>query len=60
MKEPIMANMMRLMGAATLLFVGCTSSSNSIVDRSGVAEPATELGKLTFHIAGMNQRLQIL
>ena len=50
-----MANMIRLMGAATLLLVGCTSTDS--MDNRSVA---TELGKVTFHVAGMNQRLQIL
>jgi hypothetical protein len=59
-REPMMANMIRLIGAASLLLVGCTSSSNSIVDRPDAAQSATELGKVTFYIAGMNQRLRIL
>jgi hypothetical protein len=60
MKEPIMTNMTQLIGAATLLLVGCTPSTESIVDRSGADGPTAQLGKVTFHVAGMNQRLQIL
>jgi uncharacterized lipoprotein YajG len=60
MKEPIMANILRLTSAGMLLLAGCTSSSNSIVDRPDAAPSPTELGKVTFYVAGMNQRLRIL
>ena len=60
MKEPIMLNTIRLIGATTLLFAGCTSSSNSAVDLSDAAAAAPELGNVTLYVAGMNQRLRIL
>lgn len=51
-----MANMIRWIGAGTLLMAGCTSSTDSIANPSGTAE----LEKVTFYVAGMNQRLKIL
>jgi len=60
MNGPTMMNMTGLIAAATLLLVGCTSSSKSMVDPPAAAEQSAALGKVTFYVAGMNQRLQIL
>ena len=46
--------------AAALLIVGCTSPSSLVVDPPPTAERSAEPGNVTFYIAGMNQRLQIL
>ena len=55
-----MVNKIRLIGVATLLLVGCSSSTDSNVDRSAAADSPSELENVTFYVAAMNQQLQIL
>ena len=55
-----MANTLRLVGAATVVLVGCAPPTTSTVDQSEPAAPAATLSKVTFYVPGMNQRLQIL
>jgi len=50
----------RLIGAAALLLAGCTSSSTPTADSSASTEQASRLQEVTFYVARMNERLQIL
>lgn len=51
--------MCSLMGVTASLLIGCSTATDSIVDRSAY-DLTGEPGKVTFHVPGMNQRLQIL
>ncbi len=45
-------------GTAVLLIAGC--APDSAIDPPAPAEPSGASESITFHVAGMNQRLQIL
>ena len=55
-----MLNRMQLTGAAVLLIAGCGSSATPANGPSNTTKDFAGRRSVTFHVAGMNQQLQIL
>ena len=55
-----MPNTTRLIAASAVLIAGCSSSSTPTADPTTSWEQPSRPGNVTFYVAGMNERLQIL
>jgi hypothetical protein len=50
----------RMIGAATLLLVGCNASAPTTVGPTTASVESSNSTAVTFYLAGMNESLQIL